>query len=131
MALFNATTFASAPRTLVSREPLRGQVGESTSTWENTIGDVVLKNSYTAEFFQTGTVTTWVFTGLDEAGANALADSLTKQDQIAHASGLYGTGMFYVKRAKRASVRHVAGRMYEVSYVEESRTVAEYTGTVE
>lgn len=128
MALFGTSNFSSAPRVLLSSEPLRGQVGENTVSYEQTVGTTVNHLSYTAFFFQTGTVKSYVYTGLDEAGAAALAAQLTKQDVLAVALGAHGTGMVYVKEARRASYRRVQGRMFEVAYTEEDRVVAEYNG---
>lgn len=127
MSLIGTSDLSRAQPTITSVEPLRGQIGECTVTWDLTVGGVVNHNSYTAVFFQTGSVTTKVYTGLDYDGATMKASQLTLQDTISVATGNHGTSFMYVSRSRRASVRQVAGRMYEIVYVDENRTVTEGT----
>lgn len=131
MALFGISNYNNAPSTVVSVEPIRGEVHQELLQWQQQVGNnedgtpYYLNHSYLARFFATGAVTTSVYTGLNKDGAIALANSLTKQDDYAVATGGYGCQYPYVARAERASVRRVAGRMYEVTLVVEERTCSD------
>lgn len=131
MALFGTSNYNNAPATVTSVEPIRGEVHQELLRWQQQIGNNedgtpdYLNHSYLARFFVVGSITTTVYTGLDKAGAIALANSLTKQDAYAVAVGGYGCQFPYLSKSERASVRRVAGRMYEVTLVVEERTCSD------
>lgn len=121
-------TAGNAPSIVVSVEPIRGEVHQELLQWQQQVGNNsdgtpnYLNHSYLARFFVTGTATTTIYVGLSYSAAVSLANSQTIQDEYAVATGGYGCKYPYLAHMKRGSIRRVAGRMYEVTVVEETRS---------